>query len=102
VKVRAGLHVGQVHVLEGDAFGLMVNFTARVVGRVPGAEVLVSDRAHGDILEEGAGRHRELRWVKHPACELKGFAGTHTVWPAHRGPAEEACFGPLAPAAPRR
>jgi class 3 adenylate cyclase len=34
VQIRAGIHIGPMHVEEGDVFGGTVNFAARVVGAV--------------------------------------------------------------------
>lgn len=80
VAVRAGIHVGQIHIKEGDAFGSMVNYAARVVNQARGAEVWLSDRARDDVIEEKAKAHESLRWEQHPGCELKGFPGTYTLW----------------------
>jgi class 3 adenylate cyclase len=81
VKIRAGIHVGPVHVDEEDAFGTMVNYTARVESQGKGAELWASARAMSDIKAENAVRHRAVRWREHPNCELKGFeAETHTLW----------------------
>jgi class 3 adenylate cyclase len=80
VSVRAGLHVGQIHIKEGDAFGSMVNYSARVVSHAEGAEIWVSDRGRDDVIEEKAKSHEGLHWEEHQSCELKGFPGTHTLW----------------------
>jgi len=45
IRIRAGIHIGPMHVEEGDVFGGTVNFAARVVGAVKGAEIWLSDRA---------------------------------------------------------
>jgi WD40 repeat protein/class 3 adenylate cyclase len=80
VKIRAGIHVGQVSIKGGDAFGAMVNYTARVANSAGGPELWVSDRAKGDIDEEKAKAHGKLRWQEHLDCELKGFSGSHRLW----------------------
>jgi WD40 repeat protein/class 3 adenylate cyclase len=80
VAIRAGIHVGQVRIKAGDAFGAMVNFTARLAALAPGSEIWLSDRAKGDVDEEKAQAHEGLAWAEHAACELKGFAGTHRLW----------------------
>ncbi len=80
LRIRAGINVGQVRIQEGDAFGVMVSYTARVAGQAAGPEVWVSDRAKGDIDEEKARAHEALAWREHPDCELKGFAGRHRLW----------------------
>jgi class 3 adenylate cyclase len=83
IQIRAGIHVGQVRIKEGDAFGAMVNYTARLAGLARGAEVWISDRAKGDVDEEKAKAHESLCWVEHAGCELKGFSGSHRLWSVH-------------------
>ena len=80
IKIRAGIHVGLIHIEEDDAFGTMVNFTARVESQAKGDEIWVSDRVKTDVDEEKANAHKLLEWIEHPNCELKGFPGTHKLW----------------------
>jgi class 3 adenylate cyclase len=80
ITVRTGIHVGPVYVQEQDAFGLTVNYTARVVRMAQGAEIWISDRTKGDLEEEKAEAHKGLRWTEHPQCELKGIAGPQRLW----------------------
>jgi class 3 adenylate cyclase len=80
LSVRAGIHVGPVRIDEDDAFGRMVNFAARVVGAIKGAEIWMSDRAYSDIIAERAAGHRHLVWNKQGGLALKGFDGRHTLW----------------------
>ena len=67
---------------EGDVFGGTVNFAARVVGAIKGAEIWLSERANGDIDESGAGNHMRLKWERHDLApgKMKGFAGGFTLW----------------------
>ena len=80
VRVRAGIHIGSIQVEEDDAFGGTVNFAARVVGAIKGAEIWVSDRAKEDIEQHGASRHRHLSWEEHRDVEMKGFPGRFRLW----------------------
>ena len=80
VKVRAGIHIGPMQVEEGDVFGGAVNFAARVVGAIKGAEIWLSDRAKEDIAGLGSAKHQRLKWEKHEAVEMKGFSGKFTLW----------------------
>lgn len=81
LKIRAGIHVGSVHIDENDAFGLMVNYTGRVLKEASGGpEIWISDRAKGDVEDEKALKHNQLEWDEHPDCVLKGFHGTHKLW----------------------
>lgn len=84
VSVRAGIHVGPLYIEEEDGFGLMVNYTARIVHLPPGAEIWVSNTAKSHIEEEKARRHINLEWVAHENIELKGFEGKHTLWSLER------------------
>jgi len=80
LAMRAGLHVGPVRIDEEDAFGTMVNYAARVVGSIIGAEIWLSDRAYSDIRLERATTHKGLIWRDHKDLVLKGLQGTHTLW----------------------
>jgi class 3 adenylate cyclase len=80
VQVRAGIHVGPIHVEEGDAFGGTVNFAARVVGATKRAEIWLSDQAKKDLDGLGAQHHKALRWKRHPGVRMKGFPGESTLW----------------------
>jgi class 3 adenylate cyclase len=48
VQIRAGIHIGPMHVEEGDVFGGTANFAARVVGAIQGAEIWLrpGERGH--------------------------------------------------------
>lgn len=80
VSIRAGIHVGPLYIEEEDGFGLMVNYTARIVNLPPGAEIWVSNMAKSHIDEEKARRHINLEWVTHDNIELKGFEEKHVLW----------------------
>lgn len=80
VQVRAGIHIGPMHVEEGDVFGGTVNFAARVVGAIKGAEIWLSDRAKEDIDRLGSKQYRTLSWLRHDDLQMKGFPGKFTLW----------------------
>ena len=80
VTIRAGIHIGPIHVEESDMFGGAVNFAARVIGAIHGAEIWLSDRAKEDIDRLGAARHKKLRWERHEGVAMKGFPGAFTLW----------------------
>ncbi|HJU16469.1 MAG TPA: adenylate/guanylate cyclase domain-containing protein [Stellaceae bacterium] len=80
LRLRAGIHIGPLQIEEGDVFGRTVNFAARVVSAIKGAEIWLSEQAKADIDVLGARRHEELQWHRHNHVELKGFAGTFTLW----------------------
>lgn len=80
LRLRAGIHIGPLQIEESDVFGRTVNFAARVVGAIKGAEIWLSEQAKADIDVLGARRHEELRWDRQDGVELKGFAGAFTLW----------------------
>ena len=80
VKIRAGIHIGPMHVEEGDVFGGTVNYAARVIGAIKGAEIWLSDRAKDDIDRLGAEQHRMLEWERHEDVAMKGFSRPSTLW----------------------
>lgn len=69
-----------MHVDEGHVFGGTVNFAARVVGAIIGAEIWLSDRAYEDIDRLGAVQHKRLGWERHDGIAMKGFPGVFTLW----------------------
>ncbi|MDQ1261992.1 MAG: Guanylate cyclase protein [Euryarchaeota archaeon] len=86
IQIRAGIHIGPMHVEEGDVFGGTVNFASRVVGAFKGAEIWLSDRAKEDIDRLGAGQHKRLGWQRHDGVAMKGFPETFTLWAVRKGP----------------
>ena len=80
VRIRAGIHIGPMQIEEDDVFGGAVNFAARVVGAIKGAEIWLSDRAKKDLDSSGAKKHAQLKWEQHDGVEMKGFIGDFTLW----------------------
>jgi class 3 adenylate cyclase len=79
LRVRMGLHTGEVISEEGDYFGKNVILAARIAAQALGGEILVSEElrqaassGNGDGLRFDAGRE----------LELKGLAGSHRVYRA--------------------
>ncbi len=82
VKVRMGLHVGEVIEEGGDFFGRSVILAARIAAQARGGEVLISEelqRRAGDAVACDDGRE----------LELKGLAGAHRVYSVGWGAEEE-------------
>ena len=65
---------------EGHLFGGTVNFAARVVGAIEGAEIWLSSSAKDDINRLGAAHHKKLKWEQHDNVAMKGFPGKFTLW----------------------
>jgi class 3 adenylate cyclase len=73
VRVRMGLHTGEAIAEEGDFFGRSVILAARIAAQACGGEILVSE-----ALREAAAERFEFDSGRD--LELKGLAGTHTVY----------------------
>jgi class 3 adenylate cyclase len=86
IQIRAGIHIGPMHVEEGEVFGGTVNFASRVVGAIKGAEIWLSDRAKEDIDRLGARQHKRLGWQRHDGVAMKGFPRTFTLWAVQNHP----------------
>jgi class 3 adenylate cyclase len=82
LRVRMGLHTGEVIAADGDFFGKNVILAARIAAQAEGGEILVSERmraaAHDHGGEGPAGT--ALRFDAGRELELKGLEGTHTVY----------------------
>jgi class 3 adenylate cyclase len=77
LRVRMGLHSGEVIAEEGDFFGKNVILAARIAGQAVGGEILVSEE-----LREAAYDGIDCSFDQGRELELKGLAGTHTVYRA--------------------
>ena len=74
VKVRIGLHAGEV-IKEGeDFFGRNVIMAARVASKAQGGEILAS----GVLKALLAGS--DVSWGEKRTVELKGLSGKHEIW----------------------
>ena len=73
VEIRAGLHTGEIELLDGDIGGIAVHLAARIMGVAGAGEVLVS-RTLTDLVV-GSGITFEDRGVH----ELKGIPGPRQV-----------------------
>jgi adenylate cyclase len=76
VRVRVGVHTGEVIAEDGDIFGKHVMLAARVGGLAEGAEILVSS-----LVREIAGARGDLAFGEPRAVALKGIEGEHVVYP---------------------
>jgi class 3 adenylate cyclase len=74
IRVRIGLHVGEVLWDDNDIFGSAVNFAALVSAQANGGEVLISALMREVIAASG-----EFEFGESRTSTLKGFKGTHTL-----------------------
>ena len=80
IHIRAGIHLGLMHVEENDVFGGTVNFVATLVRVIKNEEIWLSDRAKEDIVRFGAEHHKKLLWRKYDNISFKGFSENFTLW----------------------
>jgi class 3 adenylate cyclase len=78
VRVRAGLHTGEVSIVGGQARGVAVHAAARVAGLAGAGEVLVSGTTHDSL--EGSG----LGFAFRGSHELKGLSGPRPIFALER------------------
>jgi class 3 adenylate cyclase len=83
LRVRIGLHIGEVISEEGDYFGKNVIMAARIAAQARGSEILVSEELRAAASE---GNRDGLRFDDGRELELKGLAGSHRVYRAEWAP----------------
>jgi adenylate cyclase len=76
VRIRVGVHTGEVIADGDDIFGRHVMIAARVASKAMGREILVSSLVHEIASARGDLRFGEPRLVEH-----KGIEGDHLVYP---------------------
>ena len=69
IEIRAGLHVGEVELLDGKVGGFAVNVGARVMGAGKAGEVLVSSTLRDAVSGSG------FEFADHGVHQLKGIEG---------------------------
>jgi class 3 adenylate cyclase len=75
LRLRIGMHIGEVVARDGDYFGRNVAVAARVAAEARGAEILVSDEFRAALSE-----HDGFTFAPRGEVELKGLADRHTLW----------------------
>ncbi|OAN41554.1 adenylate/guanylate cyclase domain-containing protein [Mycolicibacterium iranicum] len=75
IRVRIGIHAGKSVLRGDDLFGRNVAMAARVAGQADGGEILISRTVYEAISECD-----DLCVEDERDAELKGFAGTHTLY----------------------
>ena len=77
LRIRVGVHTGDVVQGHNDYIGLTVNKAARVAAAAQGDQILVSSTT-ADIVNSS-----EIEFGDPITVELKGIEGTHTLLPLH-------------------
>jgi len=76
IRVRIGAHVGTSVRRGDDLFGRNVAMAARVAGQADGGEILISEP-----VREAVEGQSDIRLGPPREVELKGFRGSHAVYP---------------------
>ncbi|HEX3883523.1 MAG TPA: adenylate/guanylate cyclase domain-containing protein [Stellaceae bacterium] len=87
-RVRAGFHIGAMDITANDAFGVTVNYAARVIHAVEGPDIGISAAALKQLASFFGQEAIERDWSPPQSVEMKGF-GTgdiHLLLPASLGP----------------
>ncbi len=87
LRIRMGLHAGEVIHEEGDFFGKNVILAARIAAKAMGGEILVSSSLKDAASTDDEGEDG-LRFDGGRELELKGLAGSHRVFRADWEPQE--------------
>jgi class 3 adenylate cyclase len=74
IRVRIGIHIGEVLWDENDIFGASVNFAARVMSEAQAGEILISA-----LLREVIAPSGEFTFGEERIVPLKGFRGLHKL-----------------------
>jgi len=74
LKLRVGIHAGDLIKTEGDFFGTVVNKASRITGLAQPNEILVSDVARAMTGERG-----EFQFGDPVSVALRGIEGRHTI-----------------------
>lgn len=75
LRLRIGVHTGNVFELEQDFFGRTVILAARITGRAHGGQVLVSEAS-----KEYTQRLGQWKYLAPASLKLKGLAGPERVY----------------------
>jgi class 3 adenylate cyclase len=79
VRVRGGVHIGEVQERDGALRGIAVHLAARVMAKADGGELLVSETVRDIVAGSG------LRFEERGVHELKGIEGPRRLFAALDG-----------------
>jgi class 3 adenylate cyclase len=78
IKIRVGMHVGEVLNEADDIFGSAVNYAARVASSARGGEIVVSGLVHQLVESTG-----EYEFAEPREAVFKGIESPQIVYPLH-------------------
>jgi class 3 adenylate cyclase len=76
IKVRVGVHTGDVIRQADEFFGQAVNYAARVAAAASGGEIVASS-----LVRDLVSSDRDLQFGPPREVELKGIAGLQRIYP---------------------
>ena len=81
IKIRAGVHVGSVYLVDDDLYGKTVNYAARVVQAASLDWIVLSDNAKSDLdLARARSKHNAILRPTELGTNLKGFPPPNRLW----------------------
>ncbi|MBT8380448.1 MAG: adenylate/guanylate cyclase domain-containing protein [Ignavibacteria bacterium] len=80
IKVRIGIHYGNVSADGSALAGRAVHYAARVMQQGKDAELWMSDSARNSLFHESPGLAESIKWNNTDECEFKGFEGKQRLW----------------------
>jgi class 3 adenylate cyclase len=78
IRIRVGIHAGQVTVEKDDVSGQNVSMACRIMDKATNGGIWISDPVKKDV-EQHNPKH-SAKWIKHPAQNLKNMKGAYTLW----------------------
>jgi adenylate cyclase len=78
LKVRVGIHAGDLIRADGDFFRTVANKASRITGLAQPNEILVSD-----VARAMAGEHEEFEFGDPVSAALRGIERRHTISDLH-------------------
>ena len=81
LRIRAGIHVGEIDIEADDVAGMEVHVAARATEAIKGSRICLTARAKSDVDRLGARHHRSLSWEHRESVAFKGLEGHRfTLW----------------------
>jgi class 3 adenylate cyclase len=83
IRMRAGIHVGSVYIVDDDLYGKTVNYAARIVKAVPDDWIVLSEAAKNDLdIRRARDKHDAIIRITELGANLKGFPPPNRIWRA--------------------
>jgi class 3 adenylate cyclase len=80
LRIRAGIHVGQISIKGNKPSGQTLHYAKRVLDEAPRGGICLSNQAKADIVQQGRPRLSKVKYRAKRNVKLKGIKGKCTVW----------------------